>query len=133
MNETQTLPDTRPLFRTTVAQVTPLIDAVTPDDLGRPTPCSDWTVRELLSHLVAVEDRIVQKANDILEATSSEAWKRIEKAQTKTQWDYIARIAKGVLTLLELDPSRASEAVRNRFGSSGYESLEGTILPEEAQ
>lgn len=80
-----------------------------------------------------VEDRIVQKANDILEATSSEAWKRIEKAQTKTQWDYIARIAKGVLTLLELDPSRASEAVRNRFGSSGYESLEGTILPEEAQ
>lgn len=78
-----------------------------------------------------VEDRIVQKADEILAATSSEAWKRIDKAQTKTQWDYIARIAKGVLTLLDLDPSQASEAVRNRFGSSGYESLEGTILPEE--
>ena len=75
-----------------------------------------------------VEDRIVQKADDILAATGSEAWKRIANAQTKTQWDYIARIAKGVLTLLDLDPSQASEAVRDRFGSSGYESLEGTFL-----
>jgi len=78
-----------------------------------------------------VEDRIVEKANDILAATGSEAWKRIDKAQSKTQWDYIARIAKGVLTLLDLDPSQASEAVRDRFGSSGYESLEGMILSEE--
>lgn len=78
-----------------------------------------------------VEDRIVQKANEILAATGSEAWKRIEKAQTKTQWDYIARIAKGVLTVLDLDPSQASAAVRDRFGSSGYESLESMILPHE--
>ncbi|AXA84449.1 hypothetical protein DCD74_06885 [Lysobacter oculi] len=77
-----------------------------------------------------VEDRIAQNADDILSATSSDAWKRIDKAQTKTQWDYIARIAKGVLTLLDLDPGHASEAVRDRFGSSGYESLEGTILLE---
>lgn len=80
-----------------------------------------------------IKGRIVQKADDILAATSSEAWKRIDKAQTKTQWDYIARIAKGVLTLLDVDPHQASEAVRHRFGSSGYESLESTILPEEDQ
>lgn len=78
-----------------------------------------------------VEDRIVQKADDILAATGSKAWERIENAQTKTQWDYIARIVKGVVTLLDLDPSQASEAVRERFGSSGYESLEGMIIPEE--
>src|SRR5690606_15895494 len=78
-----------------------------------------------------VEGRIVGKANDILAATGSEAWKRIDKTQTKTQWDYIARIAKGVLTLLDIDPRQASDAVRDRFGSSGYHSLEGTILPEE--
>ena len=78
-----------------------------------------------------VEDRIVQKANDILAATSSEEWERIGNAQTKSQWDYIARIAKGVLTLLDLDPSQASEAVRDRFGSSGYKSLEKMILPKK--
>ncbi|MBS7776706.1 DUF262 domain-containing protein [Acidovorax sp. CCYZU-2555] len=80
-----------------------------------------------------VEKRIDQNANEILIATSSDAWGRIENAQTKTQWDYIARIAKGVLTLLKLDPSEASKAVRDRFGSSGYESLMGTILSEEGR
>ena len=30
-----------------------------------------------------------------------------------------------------LDPTQASEAVRDRFGTSGYESLQATILPEE--
>lgn len=62
MTQTQTLPDTRPLFHAALAQVGPLIDGIVPADLGRPTPCSDWTVRDLLRHLVAVEDRIVHIA-----------------------------------------------------------------------
>lgn len=62
MNNTQTLPDTRPLFRAALAQVGPLIDGIVAADLDAPTPCSDWTVRDLLSHLVAVEDRIVHIA-----------------------------------------------------------------------
>lgn len=74
------------------------------------------------------ENQIVKKADDILTATSSEAWKRIGNAQTKTQWDYIARIAKGFLILMDIDPNQASQAVRDRFGSSGYESLESMIL-----
>ncbi len=62
MNETQTVPDTRPLFHAALAQVAPLVDGLTTADLDRPTPCSEWTVRDLLSHLVAVEDRIVHIA-----------------------------------------------------------------------
>lgn len=75
-----------------------------------------------------IEARIEQKAGAIWEASSGEL-RRIQKAQSKTQWDYIARIAKGVIELLDLDPAKASEAVKHRFGSSGYESLEGMILP----
>ncbi|MFT4227202.1 DUF262 domain-containing protein [Micropruina sp.] len=77
-----------------------------------------------------IEARIEQSADAIWEA-SNDDWKRIEKAQSKTQWDYIARIAKGVIELLDLDPAQASEAVRYRFGSSGYESLERMILPAD--
>lgn len=77
-----------------------------------------------------IEDRIAQYANDIWEAGNT-SWKRIPKAQSKTQWDYIARIAKGVIERLGLDPSNASNAMRHRFGSSGYESLEQMILPED--
>lgn len=62
MNHTQTVPDTRPLFHTALAQVGPLIDGIASADLDRPTPCSDWTVRDLLGHLVAVESRIVHIA-----------------------------------------------------------------------
>ena len=80
-----------------------------------------------------IEDRVVQNADIIYAATGSPAWKRIEKAQTKTQWDYIARIAKGVIELLGINPTQASEAVKDRFGSSGYESLQGTLLTEGEQ
>lgn len=77
-----------------------------------------------------IEDRIEQNADAIWEAGNTD-WARIEKAQSKTQWDYIARIAKGAIELLDLDPAQASEAVRHRFGSSGYESLERMILPDD--
>jgi uncharacterized protein (TIGR03086 family) len=29
-----------------------IVDAVSPDDLGRPTPCADWTLGQLLSHMI---------------------------------------------------------------------------------
>ena len=79
-----------------------------------------------------IEKRIEECADIIWEASSTE-WTRIDKAQTKTQWDYIARIAKGVIELLGLDPTVASDAVRDRFGSSGYESLERMITPKDKQ
>jgi len=58
MSETQTLPDTRPLFFQALDQITPLIDSITAADLDRPTPCQGWSVRDLLSHLIAVSVRI---------------------------------------------------------------------------
>ena len=100
-----------------------------------------WQELQLVGSLVGVavavaaspgdiEDRMEERADDIWEASSTE-WKRIDKAQTKTQWDYIARIAKGVIELLGLHPTVASDAVRDRFGSSGFESLERMISPDK--
>ena len=94
MNETQTAPDTRPLFHIALVQIAPLIDGLTVADLDRPTPCSEWTVRELLSHLVAVENRIVHIAGGgkpfevpsvvegIADADWSDAWRsRLARVQ----------------------------------------------------
>ncbi len=75
-----------------------------------------------------VEDRLEAHANEIRDATDSEAWQRPDKTQTRTQWDYIARLAEGVVLLLDLDPGVASQAVRDQFGSSGYESLQRTRI-----
>lgn len=72
-----------------------------------------------------IEDRIEANADAIRTASEESAdWHRPEKTQTKTQWDYIARIIKSLLELLELDPDQAAEAVRLQFGSSGYASLQ---------
>ncbi|NAZ84488.1 TIGR03086 family protein [Kineococcus sp. R8] len=39
-----------------------LVDVVGPADLDRPTPCTEFTVRDLLSHLVAVTHRVAHMA-----------------------------------------------------------------------
>lgn len=72
-----------------------------------------------------IEDRIEANGNAIRTASEeSPDWARPHKTQTKTQWDYIARISKSLLELLGIDPVQASNAVRNEFGTSGYPSLQ---------
>lgn len=68
-----------------------------------------------------LEERLASAAPDIYEATRT--WKRPEKTQTRTQWEFIARIAKGVVDELGVDAAIASQQMRDRFGSSGVESL----------
>ncbi len=63
MATTQVLgPDPRPLLHDAGAQVVRLVDLVTPADLDRPTPCSDYDVRRLVGHLVGVLRRVAHVA-----------------------------------------------------------------------
>ena len=76
-----------------------------------------------------IEDRI-EANGDAIRTASEEStdWERPSKTQTKTQWDYIARISKSLLELLDIDPDQAAEAVRQQFGSSGYASLQRMLI-----
>lgn len=78
-----------------------------------------------------IEDRIESAANAISKAAIDD-WKRPSKTQTRTQWDYIARIAQGVTENLDVDISTASGVIKQRFGSSGIESLLASMLPPSA-
>lgn len=71
-----------------------------------------------------IEERLELHAEEIYAATQSTTWQRPEKTQTKSQWVYIAQLAKGVLDILRIDPTVASDAVRTAYGSSGYETLQ---------
>ena len=44
--------DPRPLHRRAVAQTGTVVAAVTPDQFALPTPCTEYDVRALLSHIV---------------------------------------------------------------------------------
>jgi len=50
--------DPRRLFSTVVATATDVIGRVRPEQLGDPTPCTEYTVRDLLGHLLGVLPRI---------------------------------------------------------------------------
>jgi uncharacterized protein (TIGR03086 family) len=43
--------DIRPLHRTAVLHSIDIVNAVARDDFGRPTPCGDWTLLDLLAHM----------------------------------------------------------------------------------
>jgi len=45
------------LHERTLDEAARLVDLVRPDQMGLPTPCSDWDVRALLAHLVGGNDR----------------------------------------------------------------------------
>jgi uncharacterized protein (TIGR03086 family) len=44
--------DPRPLHRRAIAQTETVVAAVTPDQFARPTPCTEYDVRALLSHII---------------------------------------------------------------------------------
>lgn len=76
-----------------------------------------------------IKDRIEANGDAIRTASEKSAdWKRPDKTQTRTQWDYIAKISKSVLELLGIDPAQAAQAVRQQFGASGYESLQRMLI-----
>jgi hypothetical protein len=76
-----------------------------------------------------IEDLIEANGDAIRRASEqSMDWERPEKTQTKTQWDYIAKINKSLLELLGIDPAQAADAVRQQFGTSGYASLQQMLI-----
>jgi uncharacterized protein (TIGR03086 family) len=50
-------PDPRPIYARALEQTEAIIEQVKPDQFGEPTPCADYDVRSLLSHMVGGVNR----------------------------------------------------------------------------
>jgi uncharacterized protein (TIGR03086 family) len=46
-----------------LALLSPLVAAVQPEDLDRPTPCAEWNVRRLLEHTIGQQDGFAEAAS----------------------------------------------------------------------
>jgi uncharacterized protein (TIGR03086 family) len=57
--------DPRPHFRSAARTACETVDAVTTDQLHLPTPCTEYDVRSLLGHLVAVFHRVTSVAHGV--------------------------------------------------------------------
>lgn len=107
-----------------------------------------WLELQLIGSLVGIaiahaadpdgiEAKIETAADSIFKASATadqgerrSVWARPRKTQTKTQWTFIANVAKAVTDLLDVDPHAASEKIRKSFGSSGVESLLTVIIDD---
>lgn len=71
-----------------------------------------------------IEELLDSHADEIFEKSQSPEWQRPEKTQTKEQWNYIARISKDILSILEISQEEASKKVKEKFGTSGFDRLQ---------
>ena len=78
-----------------------------------------------------IEEKLEAAAPAIYEASTG--WKRPQKTQTRTQWEFISQVAQGVVGALGVDVPTASAAMKARFGSSGVESLWAVTGYDDAQ
>jgi uncharacterized protein (TIGR03086 family) len=60
----QAAPDPVALYRAATAHAIAVADAVRPEQLGSPTPCTEWTVQQLLDHLVGGTEYLLSAATD---------------------------------------------------------------------
>ncbi len=78
-----TTPDTRPLLARALDQAGRLVVSTDPGAGSRPTPCEDWDVTALTSHLLAVVNRIGAILNGADPATLP---RMIESADADADW-----------------------------------------------
>jgi len=67
-------------YRAKAAAITVLLDAASERDWERPTPCEEWTVRDLVDHLIDSEaDFLAERGlaiGRLADADPSESWRR---------------------------------------------------------
>jgi uncharacterized protein (TIGR03086 family) len=101
-------------YRVLAARFTELVEAVPDDRWGSPSPCEDWTARDVVGHVVESERSYVEGAGDTLPPAPDAASDPVG-AWTATR--------DGVQALLD-DPERAGREVE---GFTGKGTVEGTL------
>ncbi len=88
------------------------------DQWAAPTPCTDWDVRALVSHVVATHRRVVAT---VTETTPREV---DPEADLTTQW---SESSASVVEALD-DPDLSTKTIGGMFGEQPFESLVGRLL-----
>lgn len=98
------------LFQTAVHSVHDVIQHVSLDDMNKPTPCSEWNVRQLLNHIVSevawikplLHGKTIDEVGGVLDGdllgdTPAEAWQaykqEAQQAVTNAKPDTIAHLS----------------------------------------
>ena len=91
---------------------------VAPDQWSVTTPCSEWTVRDLVTHVITTQRRVLAalEGGEALEVDSDEDLRRAWAAASGAVMDAVT------------DPETASKTVSGMFGEQPFESLVGRMV-----
>jgi uncharacterized protein (TIGR03086 family) len=109
---TPSVTDPRPAFFSAVATACDVVAAVTPAQLHDPTPCTEYDVRALLGHLVAVLHRVTSIASGVPAIGSAPLVTDVPD----DGWDAAARAAARDMTAAWADPAVLGLEMRLPFG-----------------
>lgn len=91
-----------------------------------------WQELQLVAALIGMSaaslvlgEELIALADDVTPAMreASSRWERPGSAQSKDQWQFMARVVNELLAVLEVDPSEADAAIKQHFGESGLAAL----------
>jgi uncharacterized protein (TIGR03086 family) len=94
------------------------LDGVGDDQWALPTPCTDWTVRDLAAHVITTHRRVLSSLE------GGEAVDADLGADLAAQWQEATRAIVDAIS----DEARATTMVGGMFGEQPFESLVGRLL-----
>lgn len=94
------------------------VDRISAEQWSVPTPHVDWTVRDLVAHVISTQQRVLATLG------GPSAPKVDEGGDLREQW----REASGAMLEALGDPARASKSIRGLLGEQPFESLVAQLI-----
>jgi uncharacterized protein (TIGR03086 family) len=112
------VPEVADRYKTVTAGFTWRVANVAPEQWSTVTPCPDWTVRDLVVHVIGTQRAVITRLDEI------EPVKVDPKGDLEAQWREASRAIAQALG----DEARASTIVGGMFGEQSFESLVGRLV-----
>ncbi len=110
--------ETAERYGTIAAGFTERLVNVDPEQWSASTPCPDWSVRDLVVHVIDTQRRVMTRFDDVSPVETD------PNGDLLTQW----QAASGAVAEAVGDDTRASTIVGGMFGEQPFESLVGRMV-----
>jgi uncharacterized protein (TIGR03086 family) len=105
-------------YATVASAFSTRVDGVQTDRWDRPTPCADWSVRDLVIYVIDTHSRVLANV------TSSQTYSATSDASLAVQWRDTSAAIAAVLD----DEDRAATVMGGMFGEQSFASVVGRLL-----
>jgi len=110
--------ETAARYGTIAAGFTDRLVSIDPEQWSARTPCPDWSVRDLVVHVINTQCRVMTRFDDIVPVEVE------PDGDLLTQWQAVS----GAVTEAVGDDTRAATVVGGMFGEQPFESLVGRMV-----